>query len=143
MAQLPFGVMAKMVNNAFDQILNQAILSLGLTSSQSMILGFLCARERDVTFQKDIEAHFNFKHPTVTGLLKRLELKGFVKCYPDEYDHRCKRVEPTEKSMEVCKQIQQLVDHTADKLLSALEEGERESFLQQFEKIAKTLQEKM
>ena len=41
---------------------------------------------------RDIEADFQLSHPTVSGLLQRLEQKGFIQLCPDPEDRRCKRI---------------------------------------------------
>ena len=55
-------------------------------------------RAGEVVYPKDIEQRFHLTHPTVSGLLARLEAKGFIVCTPDPDDRRCKRVSATEKA---------------------------------------------
>lgn len=111
------GLMIKMLNNAFKQELNKEIASLDLSSSQAHVLGYLSHNQDKTIFQKNIEEQFNLKHPTVTGILQRLEEKGFIKQIPLETDHRYKQIILTEKSRILHNRITELSSATADKFL--------------------------
>ena len=67
-----------------------------LTSAQLRILMFLKSRGGSAA-QKAIEEHLGVKHPTVIGLLKRLEKKGYVITAQDSCDARKRSVFVTEK----------------------------------------------
>ena len=41
---------------------------------------------------RDLEAEFHLTHPTVSGILSRLEQKGFLELRTDPEDRRCKRI---------------------------------------------------
>ena len=47
----------------------------------------------------------NVAHPTVVGIVSRLEKNGFLKCYVDEADKRNKIVCLTEKAITVGEQM--------------------------------------
>lgn len=69
----------------------------GLTFSQLRVLGFLHSRGGSAT-QKEIERHLDAAHPTVVGLVARLERNGFITFFADEADRRNKVVQMTEKA---------------------------------------------
>lgn len=71
--------------------LNEALEEMELTPSQGGILGYL-DHQKQPPCPKDIEAAFHMSHPTVSGLLSRLEQKGFVELRPDPSDRRSKRI---------------------------------------------------
>lgn len=92
------GFLIKQINNVYEKDFNRMLKSIGITSSQCEVLDYLFhANEEEVT-QRDIEKHLNLKNPTVTGLLKRLDEKGFILVVPSNQDHRCKSVFLTEKA---------------------------------------------
>ena len=93
------GLKFKILSNLTDQRINQKLAALDLTTSQSMVLGFIVGRQEPL-YQKDIEKRFNMRHPTVTGIIQRLEEKGFITCSTDERDRRYKRICPTQKSID-------------------------------------------
>ena len=41
---------------------------------------------------RDLEAKFDLTHPTVSGILSRLEAGGYLELKPDEHDRRFKRI---------------------------------------------------
>ena len=64
---------------------------MDLTAAQGRIMGYL-AHSKSAPCSRDIEEVFRLSHPTVSGLLSRLEKKGFIEFRPDAQDRRCKRI---------------------------------------------------
>jgi len=120
-----FGLKVKCISNAFDTTINRFTADMDLTSAQSYILGYLASNRDKVIYQKDLEAEFNIKHPTITGILKRLTDKGFVQCIPDERDRRFKRVVATEKGCTVQLRARDHIRETERSLLTGLTDAER------------------
>ena len=82
--------------------------------SQAMVLEYLSNPPADSPSQKDIEHHFNLQHPTVSGILKRLEKHGFIRTEICETDRRAKNIYLTEKAV--------LVDRRAKSHQALMEE---------------------
>lgn len=100
------GFLVKQINNIYEKDFNKMLKSIGITSSQCEVLDFLFhTSEEDVT-QRDIEKHLSLKNPTVTGLLKRLEEKGFIFVVPSNKDKRCKNVYLTEKAYDIQRKME-------------------------------------
>ncbi|WP_055070248.1 MarR family winged helix-turn-helix transcriptional regulator [Clostridium massiliamazoniense] len=93
-------LLIKIVGKNFDKCLNNRVSGLDLTSSQCKILGFLHLNDGKEVNPIDIEREFKLKKPTVTGLLKRLEEKGFISLEHSSKDKRYKQIILTEKSRE-------------------------------------------
>ena len=72
----------------------------GLTWSQSRLLGFLSRNGGEQT-QKEIESFLEVSHPTVVGIVSRMEQNGFVTCRIDPKDRRNKIVSLTDKAKRV------------------------------------------
>lgn len=104
------GIKIKTLSKLLAQNMTNSITSLDLTSSQAIVLGYLCyrAKRQETVYPRDIERHFNFTHPTVSGLLQRLEMKGYVNCEPSPEDRRCKQILVTKRALEA---NQQVLDH--------------------------------
>jgi DNA-binding MarR family transcriptional regulator len=101
MDQPGFGMKLKIIANSIDVKFNRRSTAMGLTSSQAHMLGYIVKhKDRAVGFQ-ELETFFNLRHSTITGIIQRLEEKGFVTCIQDDVDRRKKRVEPTTKSLEL------------------------------------------
>ena len=84
----PIGFMIKQINNVFEKELNEKVKKLGLTSSQCAVLDYLFHTSKDEISQRDVERHLSLKNPTVTGLLKRLDEKGYILCVPNAKDRK-------------------------------------------------------
>lgn len=74
-----------------SQMLNEPFADLGLTASQGRYIGFI-ARAETAPCPKDLEDFFQLSHPSVSGVLKRLEQKGFIEFRADPMDGRSKRI---------------------------------------------------
>lgn len=86
-----YGPLLRILHFSMDQAINSSLESMELTAAQGHILGFTVMQEAPPC-PKDIEEAFHLSHPTVSGLLSRMEKKGFLELRGDEKDRRCKRV---------------------------------------------------
>ena len=75
---LHIGAKLKALSAAMAQEANRCTAELGLTCSQSFFLGFLTRHQGKPVYPRDLEREFDFTHPTVSGILSRLNTKGFV-----------------------------------------------------------------
>ena len=132
---LPFGVMIKIVNNALDAANTSSLQTVDLTGSQSFILNWLCDNKDSRICQRDIEQRFNMRHPTVSGILKRLSEKDFIEICPDETDRRQKLILVNDKALTVNQQITSMLLANQDALLEELSDSERELLMLSLEKI--------
>ncbi|WP_283673780.1 MarR family winged helix-turn-helix transcriptional regulator [Butyricicoccus sp. Marseille-Q5471] len=87
-----------------------ALRPLGLTTAQSDVLRFLELRGDEPATVQDISTHFGLRHPTVIGILHRLESKGFITTAPSAQDRRCRIVRTTTKAAEVSRVMEQMRD---------------------------------
>lgn len=74
-----------------DQAMTAALETMDLTAAQGHIMGYLSHR-KEPPCPRDLETAFHLSHPTVSGLLSRLEQKDFIRLCPDPDDRRCKRI---------------------------------------------------
>ena len=86
-----YGHRLRILHWCTDQAMTNALAQMDLTAAQGHILGFLARRDIPPC-ARDIEDFFHLSHPTVSGLLSRLEKKGFIEFRPDPEDRRCKRI---------------------------------------------------
>ena len=103
------GPRVRILSNTIRLNIDRKLSALDLTAQQSFVLRYLWEHDSQVIYPKDIERRFNLTHPTVSGLLQRLEGKGFIVCEPDPDDRRYKRVTLTpparECQQEICRHI--------------------------------------
>lgn len=115
----PIGFLVKQINNVFEKDLNKKLKAIGVTSSQCAVLDYLFHTNKDEVSQRDVEQNLNLKNPTVTGLLKRLDEKGYILCVPNAEDKRRKNIYLTEKAYD----IQRRMDADRKKLDKRLTRG--------------------
>ena len=104
--RMPIGFMFKQINNVYEKDFNRRLKTLGITASQCAVLDYLFHSSKEEVNQKDIEKALSLKNPTVTGLLKRLDEKGFILAVPSNKDKRCKNIYLTEKAYDIQKRME-------------------------------------
>ena len=91
-----YGHLVKVLHWCTDQAITAGLEQVGLTAAQGRILGYL-AHCTEPPCPRDVEERFQLSHPTVSGILSRLEQKGFLELRTDPEDRRCKRIYVLEK----------------------------------------------
>ncbi|EOS41108.1 MarR family transcriptional regulator [Lachnospiraceae bacterium] len=102
----PIGFLVKQINNVFEKELNGRLRTIGVTSSQCAVLDYLFHTNKEEVSQRDVERNLNLKNPTVTGILKRLDEKGYILCVPNEEDKRKKNIYLTEKAYDIQRRME-------------------------------------
>ncbi|MBQ8622469.1 MAG: MarR family transcriptional regulator [Oscillospiraceae bacterium] len=100
---------------------------MDLTASQGHIMGFLAHREQPPC-PRDIEAEFQLSHPTVSGLLSRLEQKGFLELRTDPDDRRCKRIFILPKGRECHDLMHHTIQENERRIVNGFTPEEQELF---------------
>ena len=80
--------------------------NIGITSSQCAVLDYLFRTSKEEVSQRDVEKNLNLKNPTVTGILKRLDEKGYIFCVPNANDKRKKTIYLTEKAYDIRRKME-------------------------------------
>ena len=114
MGEKKLGHIFRRISNAAKKDMDNLLKDKGLTMSQCMILEYLNNSPRADLSQKDIEQHFNLRHPTISGILKRLERNGFITSEISETDRRSKDICITDKARNI--------DHIAKTRMAEMEE---------------------
>lgn len=100
------GFMIKQINNVYEKDLNERLKTIGITASQCAVLDYLFHTSKEEVSQRDVERSLNLKNPTVTGLLKRLDEKGYILCVPNASDKRKKNIYLTEKAYDIQRRME-------------------------------------
>ena len=109
--KMPLGLRIAIIDRAFRRKMDEWAEEIGITAVQLRVLGEVSLMEDngvEEVNQKDLEHIEQVTHPTMTGIIKRLEAKGFLICAPSENDRRYKKISCTEKKeaqvvKEMCK----------------------------------------
>ncbi|HIT85349.1 MAG TPA: MarR family transcriptional regulator [Candidatus Ornithomonoglobus intestinigallinarum] len=101
------GFYIKRINDYILADTNERLKKLDLTFSQMHILIYILMHGgRDVR-QRDILHYFNIAHPTVVGLLRRMEKKGLVCVESDPDDRRGNCVTALPKANAILEQLKE------------------------------------
>ena len=120
------GFLIKLIYDEIDREVNRKLVKHGLTSSQVAVLIFLHTQERAQATIKDIQRFLNVSQPTATGLVRRLEKKGFVRVFEDPQDRRVRIVRLTNETSSVYESIQSLMRETEAMLMQGFSAQERD-----------------
>ena len=124
---LHFGHQTRILHWCTDQSITRALEEMDLTSSQGHIMGFL-AHQKTAPCPKDVEEAFHLSHPTVSGLLARLEKKGFIELRTDPVDRRCKRIYVLEKGKQCQQSMRNTIEAIESRMVSDFSEEEQIQF---------------
>jgi MarR family multiple gene transcriptional regulator MgrA len=113
----------RILHSAADQTMTNALEAQDLTAAQGQILVYLAFRP-EAPCARDIEEAFRLSHPTVSGLLARLEKKNFIEFRPDEWDRRIKRITLLPKGRDVLHTMHSTLESTDRLLLQDFTEEE-------------------
>lgn len=111
-----YGLRLRSLHWCTQQRVSEALGQMDLTCAQGHIMGFLTHR-KDPPCSKDIEEAFQLSHPTVSGILRRMERKGFIEFRPDESDRRCKRIHISARGRECHSRIEKAIRETEHQIV--------------------------
>ena len=122
-----YGHLARVLHACTDQTMTAALAQMELTAAQSHILCYITYR-KNPPCARDIEEAFQLSHPTVSGILSRLEQKDFIEMRPDALDRRCKRIYIREKGLQLDEMMHQTVRSTEERMVQGFTEDEKAQF---------------
>lgn len=122
-----YGHLLRILHWCADQSMTAALEKMDLTAAQGHIMGYLAHREQPPC-SRDIEAEFQLSHPTVSGLLSRLEQKGFIELREDPEDRRRKRIYVLPKGRECHTLMHCTILENEQRLVEGFSPEEREQF---------------
>ena len=112
------------VYNQMERCRNADFDALGITSSQASVMMFLFKNRKHEVTQQSVQAALLLSHPTITGLMKRLEAKGFITRKNSPADFRCKYVKLTKKGCDIERGLKTNMKRMQDRALVGLSQEE-------------------
>lgn len=122
-----YGYWVRVLGNCTTQAMSAALASMDLTGAQGQIMGYITHRDSPPC-ARDIENEFQLSHPTVSGILSRLEQKDFIEFREDPADHRCKRIYVLDKGRQLDETMHQAIGDLEEKLVRDFTEEEKAQF---------------
>lgn len=122
----PISKQIRMISNKFKELWDRKLLQYNLTSSQMDILIYLKFHKSQEIHQREIEQWFQLKNPTVTGLLNRLEEKGFIIRKMNPADKRYRVIELTDKAEQLLADLGEKGMEMDEKIYHCLSQEEQD-----------------
>lgn len=122
-----FGRLARTLHWCTDQAITAELEKMELTAAQGHIMGYL-THAQHVPCSRDVENEFHLSHPTVSGILSRLEQKEFLELRTDPEDRRVKRIYILPKGEECRERMHRVIVENESKMVAGFTPEEREQF---------------
>lgn len=123
MEEVRIGFLLKSITDKLHARADATLKAKGLTLAQCRVLAFLNGHDGQAT-QKEIEIYLDVSHPTVVGLVSRMEQNGFVTYCPDSRDKRNKLVTLTEKAHAVGRELKTFIPRNEAHMVRMLTKDE-------------------
>ncbi len=117
------GYLIKRINDKLKVKADADLKSHELTLTQSRVLAFLNSEDGQAT-QKEIEDFLEVSHPTVVGIVSRMEQNGFVTTWFDPENRRNKIVQLTESSRKIGADLDRTIQEQEKSMLKGLSQGQ-------------------
>ncbi len=131
------GRLVKLVHLSFENGRNQFFKQYDVTSSQMDLLDYLEQKEQKAASQKEIVDYLQMSYATVSGLIKRLEIKGYVSRVSLERDMRANRIMLTDQADQLFERCREHMGARDRYLMRDFTKEEKEQFVYLLEKILK------
>lgn len=112
-----------------------------LSSMQVWVIEYLYENQQRDIFQRDLEADFNVRRSTVSGILQNLERKGYIHRESVNQDARLKKITLTDEAVNIHKQMMQKVAILEEQMTKNITNEEWIVFYQVLEKIKDNLKQ--
>ena len=125
-----YGHLVRILHWCCDQTMTEALNKMDLTASQGRLMAFVAHRGQQPTYARDVEQALRLTHPTVSGLLSRLEQKGFVELKIDPNDRRSKKIVISEKGLACHERMQAVIMENESRIVRGFTEEEKALFFE-------------
>ncbi len=125
MLKRDIGYLIKNINDKLKIKADADLKHYNLTLAQSRVFAFLYSNGGQAT-QKEIEVFLEVSHPTVVGIVSRMEQNGHVVSWIDEQDKRNKIVKLTEQAEALGMDMEYNISANEQKMLASLSDADVE-----------------
>lgn len=122
------GFLIKTISNKMRADADADLKQHDLTFSQAHMLFYLKHNGGSAT-QKELEECLKVSHPTVVGLVQRLESHHYVNSRIDEDDKRNRIISLTPEAMELEKELRENRKRSMNRMMTGLEKDEIQELL--------------
>jgi len=135
------GFIIKQIDTSIKRRIDERLAKYDLTAQQSRVLLFLVHQKGHRASQREIEKFLQVTHPTVVGVVCRLEEKGFVTTSAGAEDKRLTMVELSERSGRLFAGMEKGRIDLERQMYQGVSAEEKEELLRLLKKIRNNLRE--
>ena len=139
MQKKDIGYLIKNINDKLKMKADADLKNFNLTLAQSRVFAFLHSSGGQAT-QKEIEVFLEVSHPTVVGIVARMEQNGHVTSWIDEHDKRNKIVKLTQQAEALGMDMEHRIFANEQMMLSSLSDSDIERLREMLLTIYKNLE---
>lgn len=139
MLKQDIGYLIKNINDKLKVKGDADLKNFNLTLAQSRVFAFLHNSGGRAT-QKEIEVFLEVSHPTVVGIVARMEQNGHVTSWIDEHDKRNKIVKLTQQAEALGMDMEHRIFANEQMMLSSLSDSDIERLREMLLTIYKNLE---
>ena len=125
MSKKHIGYLLKNINDKQRTRADADLKRYHLTLAQSRVIAFLNAKGGAAT-QKEIELFLEVSHPTVVGIVSRMEQNGHVTSWMDAKDKRNKIVQVTDEAKAIRMELEKNMLASEQRMMQSFSEEEVE-----------------
>ena len=107
-----------------EQCVSRRLAPRGITAVQAHILLFLLCREEQGTLLTDIHRAFGYSMATLSGMVKRLREKGYIRVERCEEDDRRRLLFATDKARQLCPALEEAIQGVHNQLYDGFSQEE-------------------
>ena len=139
MPKKDIGYLIKNINDKLKVKAEADLKRYNLTLTQSRVFAFLNSKGNQAT-QKEIEVFLEVSHPTVVGIVSRMEQNGYVTSWIDRNDKRNKIVKLTKQAEALGMDMEHRILSNERKMLASLSDEDIEQLREMLLTIYKNLE---
>ena len=131
------GNLIKHLHKMFEQEINEDMTPVNVTRSQMDILYYTYIKNKDglEVNQVNLEKDLNLKNPTVTGLISRLEKKGYIKREKSSKGPNYKSVLITDEGNRIIEEGKRITNNVEKEMFSVLDKDEKKELTRLLQKV--------
>ena len=129
----------RQISSRMEIAANRILSPTGLTGVQAQILLYILEHPESGVSSTQIHRESGYSKATISGLIKRLHEKGYVRIEPCVQDDRKKLLFATEKTRKVHTELLKLADGFCDQLYEGFSDEELTALWQMQKKLLRNL----
>lgn len=132
-------LLIKQIHDTLEKNANNDMKDRDITFAQATVLLALCDAHDKQLSLKELEKALHVAQSTTARIVAKLESKGFVTSFGDTSDKRIKYVRITPSGEQCSDNTKQKLKDGEERLLTALTQAERKTFISLLQKVKNSL----